>query len=250
MAIGIVSDSDLFAELNSLNPKRDTSTPAPIPVPELIEEPLTNDNKKQESALPDHLSPAPQLIDRSYPPRTHLVTTVAAPQHRSTQPGGTLIQDIPVRGRKKGDVNVPDSLRKLIAETALMDGREAALQLAADFGISASSVSAYTNGATSTKTYDEPKSEMISHINGVKARAIKRASKTLNGALKAISQDKLDNTDAKDLAGIARDMTVVIKNLTPDNGSDNPDGPKAPQFVVFAPQFRDERSFESITINE
>ena len=245
MAIGIVSDSDFLSELNSLNgdksPKSDKSTPVPIPVQDSPTGKIEhNDDKEQESASVPNLS-------EHYPPRQ---TLVAAPQHRSTQPGGTLIQDIPVRGRKKGDVNVPDSLRKLIAETALMDGRQAALDLARDFGLSPSSVSAYTNGATSTTSYNEPKSEMISHINGVKARAIKRASKTLNGALKAISQDKLDNTDAKDLAGIARDMTVVIKNLTPDNGSENPDGPKAPQFVVFAPQFRDERSFESITINE
>lgn len=245
MAIGIVSDSDLFNELAHLRGASSSTTrdepkdtPAPIPVSELIEEPITNDDKKQESAVHSHLSvDFPE--DKHYPPRQTLVTTVA----------GGHIQDIPVRGRKKGDVNVPDSLRKLIAETALMDGRDAALQLAKDFGISASSVSAYTNGATSTTTYQEPKASIISHINRAKERAIKRASKTLNGALNAISQDKLDNTDAKDLAGIARDMSVLIKNLEPSKELEG-DGSKSPQFVVFAPQFRDERSFESITINE
>lgn len=233
MPIGLVSNSDFLNELAHLKgePK---DTPVSIPVQEL-EEPITND-KKQESA------DEPQLLDASghYLPRTNLVATV---------PGGS-IKDIPTRGRKPGDNNVPDSLRKLIAETALMDGREAALQLAKDFGISASSVSAYTNGATSTTTYNEPKSSIVQHVNIIKERAIKRASRTLNGALKAISQDKLDNTDAKDLAGIARDMTVVIKNLSPDSSSEGSDGTKTPQFVVFAPQFRDERSFESITINE
>ena len=239
MPIGIVPDSDFFSELNSLNPAaREKSTPVSIPVQENLEEPMTND-KSESTAVP------PQLIDGHYPPRTQLVPVV-----QSTRPGGTLIQDIPKRGRKAGDNNVPDSLRKLIAETALMDGREAALQLAADFGISASSVSAYTNGATSTTTYQEPKSSIISHINRAKERAIKRASKTLNGALNAISQDKLDNTDAKDLAGIARDMSVLIKNLEPSKEGPDGDGKGGPQFVVFAPQFRDERSFESITINE
>lgn len=242
MPIGLVSNSDFLNELahlkgasSSITRDEPKDTPVSIPVQEL-EEPITND-KKQESA-----DPASQELGH-YPPPTHLVTTVA---------GGRLsrVEDIPRRGRKEGDNNVPDSLRKLIAETALMDGREAALQLARDFGISASSVSAYTNGATSTKTYDSPKESIVHHVNIIKERAIKRASRTLNGALKAISQDKLDNTDAKDLAGIARDMTVVIKNLSPDSSSEGSDGTKIPQFVVFAPQFRDERSFESITINE
>lgn len=240
MAIGLVNNDDFLNELAHLRggPK---DTPASISVPEShvpdegTQPIITNDDKKQESALVPNLS-------EHYPPRQTLVTTVA---------GGHLgsITDIPKRGRKAGDVNVPDSLRKLIAETALMDGRQAALDLARDFGISASAVSAYTNGATSTTTYQEPKQSIISHINRAKERAIKRASRTLNGALNAISQDKLDNTDAKDLAGIARDMSVLIKNLEPSKEVSE-DGKGGPQFVVFAPQFRDERSFESITINE
>ena len=39
-------------------------------------------------------------------------------------------------GRKTGDNNVPDILRKVIAEDALMNGRQSALGIARDFGIS------------------------------------------------------------------------------------------------------------------
>lgn len=156
----------------------------------------------------------------------------------------------PERGRKKGDVNVPDSLRQIIGETALMDGRQAALDLAKDFGISASSVSAYSHGSTSTTSYNEPKQSIVSHINKARERAIKRASKTLNAALGAITQEKLDYTDADKLSGIAKDMSAIIKNLEPQPTSQGGDNVKQPQFVVFAPQFRDERSFESIVVNE
>jgi hypothetical protein len=156
----------------------------------------------------------------------------------------------PVRGRKSGDTNVPDSLRQIIGETHLLDGRDAALELASDFGISPSSVSAYAKGATSTTTYHETKPSIIQHINKSRERAIKRASKTLNGALKAISQEKLDYADPKDLSVIAKNMSGIIKDLEPQQSSNEGDAKQTPQFVIFAPTFRTENSFESIVVNE
>lgn len=157
------------------------------------------------------------------------------------------IVDKPSRGRDEGDNNVPDSLRQIIGEEAIINGRQAALGLAGMFGISPSSVSAYAKGTTSTASYHEPKQSIISHINKSRRRAIKKASHVLNTSLEAITQDKLDYTDAKDLAGIARDMAAVIKQLEPQA---EPESSNAPQFVVFAPQFRDERSYETINVKE
>lgn len=174
------------------------------------------------------------------------------PSIDSLQRNEVAIIDQPARGRSDGDVNVPDSLRQIIGEDAVINGRQSAVGLAGLFGISPSSVSAYAKGATSTTTYNEPKSSIIQHINKSRRRAIKKAQKTLDASLEAITQDKLDYTDAKDLAGIAKDMSVIIKNLEPPpdspNGSD--EGNKTPQFVIFAPQFRDERTFETITVQE
>jgi hypothetical protein len=158
----------------------------------------------------------------------------------TTIPSGKVIEK-PSKGRSEGDVNVPDSLRQIIGETAVIDGRQSALELARDFGISPSSVSAYAKGATSTASYDTPVKSIISHINKSRHRAIKRAAHTLNSALGSITQEKLDYADAKDLAGIAKDMAVIIKNLEPPTSAPAED--KQPQFVIFAPQFRDERSF-------
>ena len=152
----------------------------------------------------------------------------------------------PEHGRKPGDVNIPDSLRQIIGEEAAINGRQEALKLAAQFGVSSSSVSAYAKGSTSTTSYHQPSSSILTHINKSKERAVKRASKTLNSALSAISQDKLDYADAKDLSSIAKDMSAIIKNLEPAKESDSPEAKSAPQFVIYAPQFRDERSFEVI----
>lgn len=153
------------------------------------------------------------------------------------------------KGRKENDVNVPDSLRKIIGETAVIDGRQSALDLANQFGISPSSVSAYAKGATSTASYNSPTSSIISHINKSRERAVKRASKTLNAALSAINQEKLDYSDAKDLSGIAKDMSVIIKNLEPQSEVTK-DEKQTPQFVIFAPSFRQENTFESILVDE
>lgn len=176
--------------------------------------------------------------------RTHPVT-----QSESVPQSNPVVEIIDRPGRKDGDQNVPESLRKIIGETSVIDGRQAALDLAADFGISPSSVSAYAKGATSTTSYNNPNKSLISHINKSRQRHIKKAGSVLKAALGAISQEKLDYTDAKDLASIAKDMTVVIKNLEPPTPVETPQS-NTPQFVIFAPQFRDERSFGHITVPE
>jgi hypothetical protein len=156
----------------------------------------------------------------------------------------------PTRGRGIGSVGVPESLQKIIGEESVINGRASALELAAQFGISASSVSAYSKGATSTATINTPKPAILEHINKSRRRSIKRASEVLNSALSAITQDKLDYTDARDLSGIAKDMSAIIKNLEPPSDAMSALEGRGPQFVVYAPTFRDERSFDTITVTE
>jgi len=164
-------------------------------------------------------------------------------------PERAQVIELPHKGRSDGDMNVPESLRKIIGEDAVLNGNKSAIQLAESLGISASSVTAYKKGATSTATYDSPKPAIISHINKSRARAIKKASKTLNASLEAITQEKLDYTDAKDLAVIAKNMSGIIKDLEPPQSIEDGSVQK-PQFVVYAPTFRDERSYDSITVSE
>jgi predicted transcriptional regulator len=207
MPIGLVSDDDFLQELNSFNPRSNTSK-----------------SNRSEEVVPSTDSVSIPLTEVLNPESDH--------------------------GRNEGDVNVPDSLRQIIGEDAAINGRQSALGLAGLFGISPSSVSAYAKGATSTTTYNTPSKSIISHINKSRRRAIKKAQITLDAALGSITQDKLDYTDAKDLAGIAKDMSVIIKNLEPQQEPAANDDSKTPQFVIFAPQFRSEQSFETIVVNE
>lgn len=187
---------------------------------------------------------------KSRPARPAPDSVSVPPTPVPTVPEAVIVEK-PTRGRSDGDNNVPDSLRKIIGEEAVLNGRASALKIAGEFGISPSSVSAYAKGATSTKSYDQPKPSIISHINKSRARAIKRASTTLNAALGSITQEKLDYADAKDLSTIAKDMSVVIRNLEPQKEPVAENTVAAtPQFVIFAPQFRKEDSFEVITVNE
>lgn len=164
-------------------------------------------------------------------PETRVITPEVLPMERP--------------GRKEGDNNVPNALRNLIGVTSVEDGRAAALQLAEAFGVSPSSVSAYTEGATSTSTIaDKPNAPVI---NDAKQRIAKKASKVLNRALLKITDEKLEATKAVELAQIAKSMSGIVKDMEPEE-----EGPEKnePQFHVFAPTIRQENHYETIVVRE
>lgn len=149
---------------------------------------------------------------------------------------------MPTPGRNSGDNNVPDSLRKIIGETAVIDGRQEAIALASSFGISPSSVSAYGNGSTSTSSMD--KRPNLPHINGAKALIAKQARNKLRDALRHITSEKLEGTKAVDLSSIARNMAGIVKDMEPEEETQKKaDGPA---FVIYSPQFKQENHYEII----
>lgn len=152
-------------------------------------------------------------------------------------------------GRKEGDVNVPDSLRKIIGETSELEGRDVALELAAKFGISPASVSAYANGSTSTATMD--KQPNLPHINGAKDRVAKKAMRKLMQSISHITPAKMVNAKPHELAVIARNMSAIVKEMEPEKPK-NPedDGKKGPTFVFFAPTLHKEEHYETINVRE
>ena len=149
------------------------------------------------------------------------------------------------RGRPKGSENVPTEVQKIIGETAIKEGNGEAEDLAEELGISKQSVHAYKKGATSLATYDEPKPELANHINDVKRLISNEAKNTLLSALQSITHDKLQDTKPRDAAGIARDMSAVIKNIEPEQK----DGPPV-QFVLLAPPMKEEKEYEVIDVKE
>lgn len=156
------------------------------------------------------------------------------------------VVDMPAKGRGVGNVEVPDSLRKVIGETSITEGRDQAVELARQFGISPSSVSAYNVGAKSTATYDETPN--LPNINKAKERIGKRAGTKLMAAMRHITDEKLGEAKVRDLASIAKDMSVVFKHMEPD-------GPKTPAntgptFVFYSPQFRKEEHYDVVQAKE
>ena len=176
------------------------------------------------------------------------LVNVTFPVSEKKQPAPVVIEpESP--GRKEGDINVPDSLRQLIGGTSKIEGRNEALALANMFGISPSSVSAYAHGSTSTASYDTPTKSIKGHINKRREVIAKKASRKLSMALESITEEKLVDAKVKDLAGIARDMSVIIKNMEPPQES-NDNNNNGIQFMIYAPQFRKEDSFDVIHVNE
>lgn len=159
------------------------------------------------------------------------------------------IIELPKRGRKEGDTNVPEPLRNLIAQEHLENGRQSAVELAAQFGVSPSSVSAYANGATSTASYNKKDPALKSHIAQAKQRIAGKARRKLNMALQEITPQKMEEASLKTLASVAKDMAVIIKQMEPENDNDNNQHTNV-QVVLFAPPVVDESSFPRVVAKE
>ena len=150
------------------------------------------------------------------------------------------------RGRSKGDVAVPDGLRKIIGDESVTNGREAAVSLARDFGISESSVSAYAKGATSTSSYNDRPNEDV--IKSAKERISRKARSKLMLSLNKMTPESMEGVKARDLAAIAKDMSAVIRNVEPPPKTEV--GPGGPQFIVYSPQFKQENHYEVVQVKE
>lgn len=160
------------------------------------------------------------------------------------------VVDLPTKGRQENSVEVPEALRKIIGETSEIEGRKAALDLAASFGLSASSVSAYANGATSTATYNKPDPAISNHIKERKTKIVGSALTRLTRAMNGLTKDKIETSSAREISAIAKDMAQVVKMMEPETPAGNGDGVRAPQFLVYAPTMIDERKFEVIQAKE
>lgn len=150
------------------------------------------------------------------------------------------------RGRGIGNTEVPDSLRKVIGEDALVNGRESGQDLARAVGISDSSLSAYTKGATSTASYNNPDKDLKQHTDAVRNRISSKARARLLMAMGSITKDKLDSAKLRDVASVANAMSNVIRNM--EGPSDN--GNNQTNFIFYAPKTRDESAFEVINLKE
>lgn len=151
------------------------------------------------------------------------------------------------RGRGNGNVGVPNGLRKIIGETSVSDGRPEALALGKMFGVSPSAVSAYSNGAHSTASYDDQPNKPT--INKAKDNIAKKARNRLRDALAALTPDKISESKGVEISTIAKNMAAVVKQMEPEK-IPGQDGSGSPTFILYAPQFRKEEHFDVVYAKE
>lgn len=160
----------------------------------------------------------------------------------------TTILPLPSKGRGEGSLEVPNSLRNVIGQTSIDYGRQEGVELASRFGISPASASAYANGATSTATYnDRPNSGIITKS---KQRIAMKARAKLLLALNSLTPDKIKDAKPRDLAGIAKDMGAVVRQMEESDNPNKGGGSSGPTFVFYSPTFRKEEVFEVVHAKE
>ena len=177
------------------------------------------------------------------------LANVRGKTREESRPVTAIINPLPTPGRNNGDVNVPDSLRKVIGETAITNGRQEALAIGRAFGISDSSTSAYGVGARSTASYDDRPSLPI--INGAKEKIQRRARIKLHVALSSLTKEKIQESKAIEIASIAKTMSGIIKDMEPETPTDTGDPlKKGVTFVFMAPPILKEDAFETKYVRE
>lgn len=147
------------------------------------------------------------------------------------------------RGRGN-QLEIPNEIRALVAEEAINGAR--AKDVSKSFGISESSISAYKHDATSTTTYDKPNDSLKKSNDSVRDVITDKARGRLMSALDAITDENISSAKVKDIASIAKDMSVIVKNMEPERAQNV----QNTQVIIYKPRMRDEDEFDVITVNE
>ena len=151
------------------------------------------------------------------------------------------------KGRGEGNKEVPEELRKLVGITANRE-QDRLVDIASAFSISTSSVSAYKNGATSTASYNQPDKSLQSANLTIKDRIADKAHRRVLSALKRVTGEKLDNANLKTISQVAKDLSIVAKNMESQATINN--NITGPNYVFFAPRVRKEQEYEIIATDE
>jgi hypothetical protein len=153
---------------------------------------------------------------------------------------------IPITRGRGNKPETPAELRKVIAQMAL-EG-EPHKEIMERFGVSQSSISAYSAGATSTARISNPvlqDKDLIESNRKVKVDINNSAAERLNMALGTITPEKLERAKLRDASSVARDMSAIMRNMRDDNGAN----PVNQQVIVYQPRARQEDTYEVIEVH-
>lgn len=148
------------------------------------------------------------------------------------------IRKLHAGGRKEG-VTTLTKADRLIAGTLGQIYDQSSV--AKDFGITRQHVNNLAHGRTDSRGNGSGTGLAESGIlDEVKERALQKVL----SAVDLMSDKKLEGCNAKDLAGIASNMSKVYSNVSP---KDNNDGARV-QVVLYAPRVKEEREFQVVEI--
>jgi len=216
MPLGIVSNEDFESEIkNSGTSNTPIKVPPTVPSKDMDE---SNDSKGQNDSDLGPIVTSDTLIKR--------------------------LNGSNKAGRHTGDVEVPHSLRKLIGEESLINGRASALELANQFQISKNSVSAYQSPDNSSSLSDINKSDITTFLTNRKNKISKKAINKLGLAISLMDEDKLKDLKGTELSTVAKNMAEVVKRMEPEVTDNDKVG--AVQFVMYAPQVKNESHYQTV----
>ena len=150
-------------------------------------------------------------------------------------------------GRMKDVSNVPQSLRKIIAEESVTNGNKSAKNLLSGLGTSLSdaTISTYKSGNVSPSNGISVKdTDLLEYINQRKGKLGKKALNKLNLALLHLDEAKMSGLDAKELSGVAKDMAIIVDKMQPTKRDEEKVAPV--QFVIMAPQINTEAYYQTV----
>jgi len=151
---------------------------------------------------------------------------------------------IPITRGRGNTKEVTNEMRALIAGCAIK-GEGTGAEIAKEFNVSRSSVSAYKGGATSTTDLGKrTDTELEAKNKKVKGRIIEKTTSRLEAAIEGITIEKIDQASLRTLSGLAKDMSSVIRSIEGDGDG----GGVKTNINIYAPRMRQEDDYEVIEV--
>jgi hypothetical protein len=148
------------------------------------------------------------------------------------------------RGRFAGTETTPDSIRKVIGDTHLEGGVAAGKEMAELFGLTTEASRAYKDGKLSLT--GRMAENLGPHIAKTKERIARKAGRIAIHALSAITDEKLSEAKAGELANVARAASSIVKDMVPETESHRPQN--LTQIVLHAPKMASEDKYDVIDV--
>jgi hypothetical protein len=160
--------------------------------------------------------------------------------NRASRSGDALIISPEPLGRKPEVPNIPPIIKEIVA-TATRSGEATNKEMADAFGISTRTVSDAKDGRVGKRRDEELETRIEQNVDKIRDSAVQRIMKSLN----VMSDEKLENCKARDLSGIAANLSKVVDNLAPREKESAFQGV---QIVFYSPRMKSVADFEVIDV--